>query len=184
MPRGTGGRWGGAAGSGSVSSVGLTVPTGLSVTGSPVTGTGTLALAYSSDWPAHYMIVGPASGAATTPTRRQLIHSELSALNADDHSAVYVALAPAQTDRNAVIIAADVTGGSIQANASQTENLYEYRNSSGTMVSGVSPAGSLITTVGTAAPVTTPDDGALHVDTNANRLYVRSGGAWKYTALS
>jgi hypothetical protein len=150
MPRGTGGRWGGAAGSGSVSSVGLTVPTGLSVTGSPVTGTGTIAMSYSSDWPAHYMIVGPASGAATTPTRRQLIHSELSALNADDHSAVYIALEPAAVGRN-VISSVDVDTVALTIRPADTSNVatlvvedYDGSNAIHTFDSAYTTLGNII----------------------------------------
>lgn len=38
--------------------------------------------------------------------------------------------------------------------------------------------------VGNGVPVTSPRDGTLYVDFTAMRLYVRVGGAWKYTVLS
>ncbi len=34
------------------------------------------------------------------------------------------------------------------------------------------------------APSGTPPDGRLHIDTANDRLYVRIGGAWKYTDLT
>jgi hypothetical protein len=64
-------------GGGSTNSVGLSVPTGYAVTGSPVTISGVLALAYSTDWPNSTVIVGPASGGPGAPTRRQLTAADI-----------------------------------------------------------------------------------------------------------
>ncbi len=35
-----------------------------------------------------------------------------------------------------------------------------------------------------SAPTHTAPDGTLYLDTSAERLYVRVGGAWKYAALT
>lgn len=38
--------------------------------------------------------------------------------------------------------------------------------------------------VGTGAPTVAARDGTLYVDVAAPRLYVRAGGAWRYTVLT
>lgn len=62
-------------GSGTVTSVGLALPAIFSVTGSPVTGTGTLtgALATQS---ANLVWAGPSSGSAASPTFRSLVYND------------------------------------------------------------------------------------------------------------
>jgi hypothetical protein len=64
-------------GGGSVNSVGLSTPVGLTVSGSPVIVNGVLALAYSSDWPNGTVIAGPVSGGPGAPTRRQLTAADI-----------------------------------------------------------------------------------------------------------
>ena len=56
---------------GTVTSVGLTMPTGFTVAGSPVTTSGTLAVTFSNE-SANVFLAGPASGAAAAPTWRTL----------------------------------------------------------------------------------------------------------------
>lgn len=56
---------------GSVSSVGLAVPTQFSVAGSPVTGTGTLTISWNTQI-ANTVLAGPTGGAAAVPTFRAL----------------------------------------------------------------------------------------------------------------
>jgi hypothetical protein len=70
-----------------------------------------------------------------------------------------------------------------KAPASPTTNVMECQNSSGTVKAGVTKDFELRTVTGSGAPATTPADGAMYIDTTNHRLYVRSGGAWKYTAL-
>lgn len=65
-----------ATGSGSVSSVGLSVPSWQSVTGSPVTGAGTLTVTDNTQT-AHFVFAGPTSGSAASPTFRALVSSDL-----------------------------------------------------------------------------------------------------------
>lgn len=59
-----------------VSSVGLTAPAQFTVSGSPVTGAGTLALTWANQT-ANFMLCGPASGAAAVPTFRALTPADL-----------------------------------------------------------------------------------------------------------
>jgi hypothetical protein len=66
-----------AAGSGgTVTSVGMTVPSILSVSGSPITGSGTLAVTLANE-SANTVFAGPTSGGAATPTFRSLIATDL-----------------------------------------------------------------------------------------------------------
>lgn len=66
------GTWAAPAGSGTVTSVGLSAPAQFSVTGSPVTTTGTLALAWVNQ-DANKFLGGPSSGGAAAPTFRLLV---------------------------------------------------------------------------------------------------------------
>jgi lysophospholipase L1-like esterase len=65
-----------APGTGSVTSVGLSAPGIFSVSGSPVTASGTLALALASQG-ANTVLAGPASGAAAAPGFRGLVSADL-----------------------------------------------------------------------------------------------------------
>jgi hypothetical protein len=66
---------------GTVTSVGITVPAFLSVSGSPVTGSGTLAVALATQG-ANTVLAGPASGGAAAPTFRALATADLPAAGA------------------------------------------------------------------------------------------------------
>jgi len=70
----------GGGGGGTVTSVGLTVPSIFTVSGSPVTTTGTLALALAPE-SANTVFAGPASGSAAQPTFRMLVASDIPSLN-------------------------------------------------------------------------------------------------------
>lgn len=67
-------------GGGTVTSVGMTVPTGFSVTGSPVTGSGTLAVSLDSQ--AKNKVLASPSGAAGIPSFRELDASDIPNINA------------------------------------------------------------------------------------------------------
>lgn len=69
----------GAAPTGTVTSVAMTVPTELSVSGSPITTSGTLALSWNSE-AQHSVFAGP-SGSAGTPAFRALVASDIPALS-------------------------------------------------------------------------------------------------------
>lgn len=76
------GTWGpepAGAGSGTVTSVAMTVPTDIfSVSGSPITTSGTLAVSKANQ-SANVVFAGPATGAAAAPTFRALVTADLSA---------------------------------------------------------------------------------------------------------
>ena len=71
---------GGGGGAGTVTSVGLTVPTGFSVTGSPVTTAGTLAVSLESQ--AKNKVLASPTSAAGVPSFRELDESDIPNLNA------------------------------------------------------------------------------------------------------
>lgn len=77
------GGWAAIAGGagGTVTSVGLAMPSVFSVTGSPVTGSGTLSVTYNAQ-AANTVLAGPSSGAAATPTFRALAGADLPASGA------------------------------------------------------------------------------------------------------
>jgi hypothetical protein len=67
---------GATANTGTVTSVGLTAPAFLSVTGSPVTTSGTLALSLATQ-SANLAFAGPTTGAAAAPTFRSLVAADI-----------------------------------------------------------------------------------------------------------
>jgi hypothetical protein len=74
---GTPGTWTQVAGSGgSVTSVALTMPSEFSVSGSPITGAGTLAVTKANE-SANQIFAGPTSGGAAAPTFRSMVSSDL-----------------------------------------------------------------------------------------------------------
>jgi hypothetical protein len=75
---------------GTVTSVGATAPDGFTVSGSPVTGSGTIDIDYSSDWDAHELVIGPTSGSPTAPTRRTLEASDLPGIPANKINSSWV----------------------------------------------------------------------------------------------
>jgi len=68
------------AGSGTVTSVALTVPTEFSVAGSPITTSGTLAVSKANQ-SANLVYAGPSSGGAAAPTFRSAVEADLSLSN-------------------------------------------------------------------------------------------------------
>ena len=68
--------WGSVPGTGTVVSVGLALPTDFTVTGSPVTTSGTLTGAWAAQ-NANLVLSGPSSGTAATPTFRSLTNLDI-----------------------------------------------------------------------------------------------------------
>lgn len=64
------------AGGGTVTSVAMTVPSILSVSGSPITNSGTLAVTLANE-SANTVLAGPTSGGSTTPTFRALVSADI-----------------------------------------------------------------------------------------------------------
>lgn len=72
----TGGVLSATGGGGSVTSVGLSLPSQFTVTGSPVTGSGTLTGTWNSQ-SANLIFAGPSSGASAAPTFRSMVTGDL-----------------------------------------------------------------------------------------------------------
>ena len=73
---GTDASWVVVAGSGTVTSVGLSLPSLFSVTGTPVTSTGTLTGAFAKQT-ANYVFAGPTTGSSDTPGMRALVAADI-----------------------------------------------------------------------------------------------------------
>lgn len=69
-----------SASAGSVSSVALTVPNFMSVSGSPVTSSGTLAVSLANQT-TNVIFAGPSSGSASVPTFRSLVAADIPSLS-------------------------------------------------------------------------------------------------------
>ena len=82
----------GGAGSGSVTSVGITLPTQFTVAGSPIVDAGTLAVSWATEV-ANIVLAGPATGADAAPTFRSLVAADIPSL-----SGSYVPYTGATTD--------------------------------------------------------------------------------------
>ena len=70
------GIWAAISGMGTVTSVGLSAPSFLTVTGSPITGAGTLALSLANQ-NINLVFAGPASGSPGTPSFRSLVSADV-----------------------------------------------------------------------------------------------------------
>ena len=95
-------------GSGSVNSVGLSMPAMFTVSGSPVTSTGTLTATLASQ-SANMFLAGPTSGGATAPTFRAIGSGDLPAATASQRGAVQVDNITTYMTGNVI---SAVTGGS------------------------------------------------------------------------
>jgi hypothetical protein len=71
--------WGTPAGTATVTSVGLSLPSIFNVTGSPVTSSGTLTATLANET-ANYVFAGPSSGSAAAPTFRALVSADIPSL--------------------------------------------------------------------------------------------------------
>jgi hypothetical protein len=71
---------GAGTGSGSVTSVGLSLPAQFAISGSPVSGSGTLTASWNTQTAAH-VLAGPTTGVAAIPTFRALAASDIPILN-------------------------------------------------------------------------------------------------------
>jgi hypothetical protein len=142
-----------AAAGGTVTSVALTVPGVIfvsPVSGSPITTSGTLALTLATQT-ANRVLAGPTTGAAATPTFRALVLADLPSGVALLASANTFSVGP-QTIQTG---AAGNKGLIVQAAASQTDNIQEWQNSSGTILAKVDPVGRLALNRGATA-ITVP----------------------------
>lgn len=131
---------------GTVTSVALTVPSFLSVAGSPITTSGTFAVTLGTQ-SANLVFAGPSSGGASTPTFRSLV-----ALDIPDLSATYQPLNAKLTAISALANASGVLTNNGSGGFSYTTPATGTVTSVAmTVPSFLSVAGSPVTTTGTLA---------------------------------
>jgi hypothetical protein len=94
---------------GTVTSVGLAAPAQFTVTGSPVTGSGTLTLGWASQ-NANTVLAGPTSGAAASPSFRSLVAADIPAGNSCPSGQYATALGAALTLTCAQVAYSQVSG--------------------------------------------------------------------------
>jgi len=142
------------AGSGSVTSVGFTVPSILTVSGSPITGAGSIALGVAAE-SANLVLAGPASGSAAT--------------------AAFRSLAPA--DIPSLLASYDAAGAAVTAQA----NAEAYAANATHLTSGsvapvlVYPAGAMILAPAAPSSKWIPADGSIYSQSTYPALYAALG---------
>ena len=146
---GSGFTWTSAAGLGTVTSVALSLPSIFTVSGSPVTTSGTLTGTFNTQT-ANTVFAGPASGAAATPTFRALVSLDIPN-NAANTSG---------TASNVTGTVAIINGGTGQTTANAGFNALSPMTTAGdTIYGGASGAGTRLA-IGTAGQVFTVNAGA------------------------
>jgi hypothetical protein len=117
-----------AVGTGTVTSVAMTVPSIMNVSGSPVTSSGTLAVTLANE-NGNTVFAGPTGGSATTPTFRSLVAEDISAIAVTGISAD-----AGSTFGHAGIILAP-SGAAVITRSGQTVTIFAPASGSGTVTS-------------------------------------------------
>lgn len=99
----------GGPGGGSVTSVGLSAPVGLTVSGSPITGTGTFVLSWVSQTPGK--VLASPSGSSGAPSFRSLVASDIPAIPESGVTGLVADLAAKVPTSRQILTAAPLTGG-------------------------------------------------------------------------
>lgn len=140
--------YGAGGGSGSVTSVGLSLPSIFSVTGSPVTTSGTLTGALATQSP-NAIFAGPTTGSAAAPTFRALVAGDI-----PDISATYL------TTSSASSTYLPLTGGTISSNLTISGNLTVSGTTTTLNSTTLAIADKNIELAKVASPTDTTADGA------------------------
>lgn len=174
------------SGSGSVTSVGLSLPADFTVTGSPVTGSGTLTAVRANE-NANVFLAGPASGGAASPTWRTIVAADIPTLNqsttGNAATASALASAPGQCSGSnystgisasgaancSQVTYAQLGGTTPTWNQSTTGNAATATNVSYSGLTGTVPTWNQNTT-GTAAGITPA--ASIHIDNTSGSNYV------------
>jgi hypothetical protein len=129
-----------AGSGGSVTSVGLALPSGtFTVSGSPVTTSGTLTAALANQ-SANAFFAGPSSGSATTPTWRSLVAADVTAAGTLTNATT----GNAATATTATNVAGGALGSVHVQTAANTTGFVASPTTTGTYVLGWQPTGSAI----------------------------------------
>lgn len=137
----------GTGGSGTVSSVALTVPSFLSVSGSPVTGAGTLAVT-AVNQSANTVYAGPVSGGSAAPGFRSIVNADfpVSGVTGGTYNSVTV-------NAQGIVTAGSVTGSGITS-------LNGLTGGTQTFATGTAGSDFNISSVGTTHTFNIPDGSA------------------------
>jgi len=140
-------------GTGTVTSVGLSLPSIFTVTGSPVTNSGTLTATLATET-ANYVFAGPTSGAAAAPSFRALVSSDIPSLPYGTVTSV--------TGTAPVVSSGGTTPAISMAAANTTTNGYLTSTDWNTF-NGKQPAGSYLTAVTADAPLSGSGTSGSHL---------------------
>jgi hypothetical protein len=141
-----------AGGSGTVTSVALTVPGFLSVSGSPITAAGTLAIALATQV-AGAAFIGPATGSAAAPTFRALVPTDIPSLPASQIGSGVLPIAQGGTNSGTALSGSSIMvsdGTHVVQGALGTTTTVLHGNAAGVPTYG---AVALTTDVSGALPV-------------------------------
>jgi hypothetical protein len=163
--------WAAPATSGTVTSVGLAMPTQFTVTNSPVTSSGTLTAAWNNQT-ANYVLSGPTTGAAATPTFRALVAADIPSLayvTSVSFTGGLISVATATT--TPALTVAGTSGGVVYFSSASTWASSAALAANALVVGG--GAGVAPSTITTGTGVVT----ALGVNTGTAGSFVVNGGA-------
>ena len=157
---------------GTVTSVGLSMPTQFTVTNSPVTSSGTLTAAWNTQT-ANYVLAGPTSGGAAAPTFRALVAGDVPALS-------YVSSVSATAPITS-------TGGLTPTIAVTSAALTKTDDTNVTLTLGGSPTTALLAatslTLGWSGTLAV-GRGGLGISTTPSNGFVPIGNGTNYTAAA
>lgn len=125
----------GATGAGTVTSVALTMPAIFSVSGSPVTTTGTLAVTLANET-ANQVFAGPTTGSPAAPTFRALVSADLPAGVGSVTSVAHTLTVPSS------ILTSSVTGSPITTSGTLADTLTLATQTANTIWAGPTSGGS------------------------------------------
>jgi len=129
----------GGGGGGTVTSVAITVPSDQTVSGSPVTSTGTLAITDNTQ-SANTVKAGPATGSPATPTYRALVAADIPAIPESGVTNLVTDLAAKVPTSRTISTTAPLTGGG-DLSANRTLDISDFVGDSGSGgVRGTVPA--------------------------------------------
>lgn len=156
---------------GTVTSVGLALPAQLTVTGSPVTASGTLSAAWNTQSP-NLVFAGPSSGPAAVPAFRSLAATDIPTLDAAIIGSGLIPVARGGTNsgtalnNNRIMIS---SGGSITEATAMTNGQLLIGSTGAAPAAGTLTAGTGITITNTAGAITIASSGSgLPALTSAN----------------
>ena len=168
--------WAAPATSGTVTSVGLSLPAQFTVTNSPVTSSGTLTGSWNTQT-ANFVLAGPTAGAAAVPTFRALVAADIPALpygtgdvvgpaSATDNAIARFDLTTGKLIQNSVVTISDTGAATgvttLGASTSVTTPIVQASNSAGLSLKNAS--GTTQMSVGAGGG----DNMSVNVSTNLN----------------